>query len=281
MTKLPVDPVTAPYEASVRAATNLRGLTGVDAHDLAVVLGSGWAEAAPALGRASAQVTTDELGGFPPTGVEGHQPVVASLEVAGRRVLLFHGRVHLYEGHHPNQVVHGVRTAIAAGCRTVVLTNAAGSLRPDLAVGRPVLIADHLNLTGHTPLLGPHDARLGPRFPDLTAAYPPELRARVRAVAPELAEAVYAGFLGPAYETPAEVRMAGALGADLVGMSTVLETIAAVHAGASVVGLSLVTNQAAGLDPAGAGLAHHDVLSVAAAAAPDLGDLLARVVAAL
>ena len=109
MTKLPVDPVTAPYEASVRAATNLRGLTGVDAHDLAVVLGSGWAEAAPALGRASAQVTTDELGGFPPTGVDGHQPVVASLEVAGRRVLLFHGRVHLYEGHHPNVVAHGVR----------------------------------------------------------------------------------------------------------------------------------------------------------------------------
>jgi purine-nucleoside phosphorylase len=278
---VPPDPETAPYEASIQAAADLRAHTGGTVHDVAVVLGSGWSAGAAALGEPTARIPTAELTGFAPTGVEGHRPVVASLVVGDHRVLLFHGRVHLYEGHHPNRVVHAVRTAVAAGCHTVVLTNAAGSLRADLAVGAPVLIADHLNLTGRTPLCGPNDDRLGPRFPDLTRAYSPELRARIRGVVPGLAEGVYAGFPGPAYETPAEVRMAAVLGADLVGMSTVLETVAAVHAGASVVGLSLVTNQAAGLDPEGAVLAHHDVLAAARRAEAGLGALLARVVGAL
>lgn len=276
-----VDPVTAPYEASVRAAADLRARTGVDVHDVAVVLGSGWSAGAGALGDPAAEVPTADLAGFVATGVEGHRPVVASLVVGDRRLLLFHGRVHLYEGHHPNLVVHAVRTAVAAGCGTVVLTNAAGGVRPDLVVGEPVLIADHLNLTGRSPLAGPNDPRLGPRFPDLTHAYSPALRARIRAAVADLAEGVYAGFPGPAYETPAEVRMAATLGADLVGMSTVLETVAAVHAGASVVGLSLVTNLAAGLAPQGAALAHHDVLATAEQARAGLGDVLVRVVTAL
>lgn len=280
MSTAAVDPVTAPYEASVRAAADLRIRTGVDAHDVAVVLGSGWSAGAAALGDPTAEVPTADLTGFVATGVEGHRPTVASLVVGDRRVLLFHGRVHLYEGHHPNLVVHAVRTAVAAGCGTVVLTNAAGSVRPELAVGAPVLLTDHLNLTGRSPLTGPNDPRLGPRFPDLTRAYSPELRVRIRAVVPDLAEGVYAGFAGPAYETPAEVRMAATLGADLVGMSTVLETVAAVHAGASVAGLSLVTNQAAGLAPEGGALAHHDVLATAERARAGLGDLLVRVVTA-
>jgi purine-nucleoside phosphorylase len=281
VTTAAVDPVSAPYEASVRAAADLRARTGVTTHDVAVVLGSGWSAGAAALGDPTAEVATADLTGFVATGVEGHRPTVVSLVVRDRRVLLFHGRVHLYEGHHPNLVVHAVRTAVAAGCGTVVLTNAAGGLRPDLTVGSPVLITDHLNLTGRSPLTGPNDDRLGPRFPDLSRAYSPELRARIRELVPDLAEGVYAGFTGPAYETPAEVRMAAVLGADLVGMSTVLETVAAVHAGASVAGLSLVTNQAAGLDPEGAVLAHHDVLAAARRAEAGLGSLLARVVGAL
>jgi purine-nucleoside phosphorylase len=184
--------------------------------------------------------------------------------------------VHLYEGHHPNVVAHAVRTAVRAGCRAIVLTNAAGGLRPGMRPGQPVLIADHVNLTGRTPLLGPNDDRLGPRFPDMSEAYSPRLRALAKQVDPTLEEAVYGGFLGPTYETPAEVRMAATLGAELVGMSTVLEVIAAAHAGAEVLAVSLVTNLAAGL--ADEVLDHHDVLAVAAESADRMGGLIADVV---
>ncbi|MFN8018980.1 MAG: purine-nucleoside phosphorylase [Acidimicrobiales bacterium] len=273
------DPVHSPYEAAEASAAALARHSGVAAHDVAVVLGSGWRGALPHLGEVVDELPMAELGGLPDTHVAGHGSTVRSMRAGDRRLLVFDGRVHLYEGHHPNVVVHAVRTAVVAGCATVVLTNAAGGVAPGLVPGRPVLVRDHLNLTGTSPLLGPNDDRLGPRFPDLSQAWSPRLRAVASEVDPSLADGVYAGFLGPAYETPAEVAMARGLGADLVGMSTVLEAIAAAHAGADLLGLSLVTNLAAGLG--GDALAHDDVLAVAAASADDLGALLGAIVARL
>lgn len=270
------DPVDSPYDAAHASAGRLAALTGVDRHDVAVVLGSGWKPAADRMGDVVAELEMTELGGFPPAAVEGHGSTVRSIRNGDRQVLAFLGRVHLYEGHHPNVVAHGVRTAVAAGCRTIVLTNAAGSLRAELAPGQPVLLSDHINLTGRTPLMGHNDERLGPRFPDMSAAYTPRLRQLAREVDPDLPDGVYAGFLGPTYETPAEVRMAQTMGADVVGMSTVLESIAAVHAGAALLGITLVTNPAAGL--AAERLAHDDVLAVAAEAAARMGSLLAEIV---
>ena len=215
-----------------------------------------------------AELAVTELPGFLPPAVAGHAGRIRSLQVGDRRVLAFLGRTHLYEGRGVEPVVHGVRVAAAAGCKTIVLTNACGGLRPGLAVGDPVLISDHLNLTWRTPLVGA-------RFVDLTDLYTARLRALVREVDPTIAEGVYAMFPGPQYETPAEVRMAGILGADLVGMSTVLEAIAARAEGCDVLGLSLVTNLAAGLGDA---LDHHEVLAAGKAAATRMGSLLARVI---
>ena len=271
-----VDPEHSPFEAAEASAAALAAATGADRHDVAVVLGSGWKPAADRMGEVVAELPMTELGGFPEASVQGHGTTVRSIANGDRRVLAFMGRVHLYEGHHPNVVAHAVRTAVRAGCRAIVLTNAAGGLRPGMWPGQPVLIRDHVNLTGRTPLLGPNDDRLGPRFPDMSTAYSPRLRDLARSVDPELEEAVYGGFLGPTYETPAEVRMAATLGAELVGMSTVLETIAAVHAGAEVLAVSLVTNLAAGL--ADEVLDHHDVLEVAAASAERMGTLIAQIV---
>jgi purine-nucleoside phosphorylase len=250
------------------AAEALAARTGVDKHDVAIVLGSGWVPAVDALGPADAEFPVTELPGFLPPAVEGHAGRIRSLEVGGKRVLAFLGRTHLYEGRGVEPVVHGVRVAAAAGCGVVVLTNACGGLRPGLAVGDAVLLRDHLNLTGRTPLVGP-------RFVDLSDLYAARLRTLVREVAPELSEGVYAQFPGPQYETPAEVRMAGILGADLVGMSTVLEAIAAHAEGCEVLGISLVTNLAAGLgDP----LDHEEVLAVGRASATRMGELLGQVI---
>jgi purine-nucleoside phosphorylase len=215
-------------------------------------------------------------------GVAGHAGVLRSVEVeGGRRVLALLGRVHAYEGHELSSVVHGVRSAVRAGCRTVILTNAAGGLRAGMHPGQPVLISDHLNLTSRSPLTGaPAPEELGlPRFVDLTEAYSSRLRALAHEVDPTLEEGVYAGLFGPQYETPAEIRMLQVLGADLVGMSTVHEVIAARHLGAEVLGLSLVTNLAAGLGHAA--LDHADVLEAGRAAAEKMGDLVAQVVARL
>jgi len=257
------------------AAQALAEATGVGRHDVAVVLGSGWLPAAEILTEAAsrrADVPLDTLGGFPASTVPGHTRVARSLTVGSRELLLFLGRVHGYEGYSPGQVVHGVRTACAAGVGTVVLTNAAGGLRADYSVGQPVLVSDHINLTGRTPLVGP-------RFVDLTSAYDPELRALARRVDPSLAEGVYAGLSGPQFETPAEIRMLRVLGADLVGMSTVLETVAARAEGARVLALSLVTNLAAGMT--GEPLNHEEVLAAGAAAARRMGTLLAEVITSL
>ncbi|HWJ61055.1 MAG TPA: purine-nucleoside phosphorylase [Acidimicrobiales bacterium] len=270
------DPVSHPFDAAEASAARLAEATGVDRHDVVIVLGSGWKPAADRMGDVVAELPMTELGGFPEASVQGHGTTVRSIANGDKRVLAFMGRVHLYEGHHPNVVAHGVRTAVRAGCSTVVLTNAAGCLRPGLRPGQPVLIADHLNMTGRTPLLGENDERIGPRFPDMGEAYTPRLRELARAVDPTLEEAVYCGLLGPTYETPAEVRMVAALGGELVGMSTVLESIAAAHAGADLLAVSLVTNLAAGL--ADEVLAHDDVLAVAAESADRMGGLIAQIV---
>lgn len=266
---IPSDDVSATAVAAARA---LAAATGVARHEVALVLGSGWAAAADALGRAKAELPMTELPGFARPEVAGHAGRIRSVSVAGRRVLVFLGRTHLYEGYGIGPVVHGVRVAAAAGCRTVILTNAAGGLRPEYSVGQPVLIADHVNLTGRSPLVGP-------RFVDLTDAYPARLRALAVGIDPSLTEGVYAAVPGPHFETPAEIRMLRGLGADLVGMSTALETIAARAAGCEVLGISLVSNLAAGMT--GASLDHEEVLATGAAAAGRMGELLAQVIAML
>jgi purine-nucleoside phosphorylase len=262
-----------PYRAAQASAARLAELTGVPRHDVAVVLGSGWAPAADALGAAGAEVPLAALGGFPPPTVGGHSPVVRSLRAGAVRALVFLGRVHLYEGHDVATVVHGVRTAVAAGCRVVVLTNAAGGIREGYQVGQPVLIADHLNLTGRSPLGGrPPPEGYPSRFTDLTDLYSARLRTLAAAADEGLAEGIYAALPGPHYETPAEIRMLRTLGADLVGMSTVLEAIAARHLGAEVLALSLVSNLAAGLGAHG--LDHAEVVAAGQAAAGRVGALL-------
>ena len=271
-----------PWGLVDQAAAAIHQRTGVERHDVLVVLGSGWTPAAERFGEVVAELPTTELPGFPAVGVAGHSGLLRSVEAAGgKRILALLGRVHAYEGHELPTVVHAVRAAVRAGCATVVLTNAAGGLRPGMRVGQPVLISDHLNLTGRSPLTGPNaPAERGyPRFVDMTEAYSRRLRDLARAVDPSLEEGVYAGMPGPQYETPAEIRMLQTMGADLVGMSTVFETIAARHAGAEVLGLSLVTNLAAGLG--GATLDHQEVLDAGRAAAEAMGGLLAEVVARL
>ena len=270
--------IPAPYARAQEAAAALAERTGVERHDVAVVLGSGWRPAADAIGRADHTFAADDLPGFVAPGVSGHGAELRSVAVGDSQVMISLGRIHAYEGHDLADVVHGVRTAVLAGCHTVVLTNAAGGMSPGLEIGQPVLIADHLNLTGRSALTGPNPATLAPRFPDMTNVYSPRLRDLARTFDASLVDGVYAGVNGPAYETPAEIRMMQTMGADLVGMSTVHEATAACHLGADVLGISLVTNLAAGL---GEVLDHDDVLAVAGASAERMGALLARLVPAL
>jgi purine-nucleoside phosphorylase len=282
MTSGPATPIPAgdPYLAATRSAERLAELTGVPLHDVAVVLGSGWSPAADVLadglGAGVTEVPLASLGGFPAPTVTGHAGTARSLRTAGLRVLVFLGRAHMYEGHRASTVVHGVRTAVMAGCRVVALTNAAGGIGEHYQVGQPVLIRDHLNLTGYSPLSGPPPPPgLPSRFTDLTGLYSARLRGLARRADPGLTEGVYAAMPGPHYETPAEIRMLRALGADLVGMSTVHEAIAAHHLGAEVLAISLVTNLAAGVAPHGLG--HGEVVAAGAAAANRMGSLLAGV----
>lgn len=261
-----------PAAAAAAAALELAARTGSDRHDVALVLGSGWVPAADRLGETVVELPVTDLPGFPPPAVAGHAGKVRSVRAGTVRALVFLGRSHYYEGRGVEPVVHGVRTAAAAGCRTVVLTNGCGGLDPSWTPGTPVLITDHLNLTAASPLRGA-------TFVDLTDLYSRRLRALCREVDPSLAEGVYAQFRGPQYETPAEVRMAGTLGAQLVGMSTALEAIAAREAGLEVLGLSLVTNPAAGIT--GEPLNHEEVLEAGNAAAERMGDLLAQVLVRL
>lgn len=266
------DPALDPDESALQAAHVIAERTGVAKHDVAVVLGSGWSPAVAALGSPGVVLHQEELPGFAPPSATGHTGELLSMRVGGHRTLVLVGRPHAYEGHDLRHVVHPVRAACAAGARVVVLTNAAGGLRPDLAVGEPVLISDHLNLTARSPLVGA-------QFVDLTDAYAPRLRRLAREADPGLAEGVYAAMPGPHYETPAEIRMLRILGADLVGMSTVHEAIAARAAGAEVLGVSLVTNAAAGIT--GQPLSHDEVLAAGAASASRMGALLADVITRL
>lgn len=266
------DLVRPTAEDAATAAKDLATATGADRHDVAVVLGSGWAPAADALGTPAAEVRVGELTGFAAPTAEGHGGTVRSLTIGGNRTLVFLGRTHLYEGRGTAAVAHGVRVAAAAGCRTVVLTNAAGGLRQGMRAGQPVLISDHLNLTARSPLVGA-------QFVDLVDAYAPHLRTLAREIDPTLAEGVYAGLPGPHYETPAEIRMLRTLGADLVGMSTALEAIAARAAGLEVLAISLVTNLAAGMT--GEPLSHEEVLQAGREAAARMGELLARLLTEL
>jgi purine-nucleoside phosphorylase len=265
------DPFADPQAVAAQAADRLGRRTGIARHDVALVLGSGWAPAADLLGRTLAEVRLADLPGFSAPAVAGHVGVVRSVAVgdSGRVALVFGTRTHLYEGRGVRAVVHAVRTAAAAGCASVVLTNGCGGLDPSWTPGTPVLIRDHINLTGLSPLEGP-------TFLDLTDLYSARLRAVCRQVRPDLDEGVYVQFRGPHYETPAEVRMAAVLGGSLVGMSTALEAIAARHAGLEVLGISLVTNLAAGISAEP--LSHDEVLEAGRAAAGSVGAMLAEIV---
>jgi purine-nucleoside phosphorylase len=264
-----VDPTIDPSGAAQAAAAAIAQATGTGTHDVAVVLGSGWAPAAEALGAPNSSVPMADLPGFTPPSAEGHSGTVHSLRIGEKSVLVLLGRTHAYEGHPLASVVHAVRTAAASGVKTLVLTNAAGGLRADMTVGQPVLISDHLNLTARSPLVGA-------QFVDLVDAYSRRLRAIAQTVDPSLAEGVYAGLPGPHYETPAEINMLRVIGADLVGMSTVHETIAARAEKLEVLGISLVTNLAAGIT--GEPLDHEEVLEVGRSSATRMGHLLAQVI---
>lgn len=259
--------MTTPDELAQEAAAAIAQHTGVPRHDIAVVLGSGWGAAAKAF-PVTATVSYADLPGFNAAAVAGHSGQLISSTAGQKQVIFFAGRTHFYEGRGVDAVVHAVRTAAAAGCTTLVLTNGCGGLNPNWAPGTPVIISDHLNLTARTPLTGAN-------FVDLTDTYSRRLRDIAKSVDPSLEEGVYAQFPGPQYETPAEVRMAGILGADLVGMSTALEAIAAKAAGLEVLGLSLVTNAAAGLT--GEALHHAEVLQAGQDASSRLAHLLSSI----
>ena len=261
--------------AAVRARTDLVPRIGI-------VLGSGLGDLADELD-AAATIPFEALPGWPAATAPGHAGRLLLGRLDGVPVVMLQGRFHLYEGHDPGLVVQPVLLMGRLGATTILLTNAAGGVDPSYGPGTLMVIADHLNLTGRSPLVGPNADAIGPRFPDLTAAYAPELRAALRAAGAaegiELTEGVYAGLLGPAYETPAEVRMLRTLGADAVGMSTVLEAIACRWAGLEVAGVSLVTNAGAGYS--GAPLSHAEVLEAGAAAGPRTARVIRRFVRGL
>lgn len=261
-----------PFAVAAAAAEVIARHAGVPGHDVALVLGSGWGQTGDLIGRTVATIDNGDVPGFAKAAVPGHAGFMRSVAIgdSGRRALVFGTRTHYYEGRGIRAVVHAVRTAAATGCRTIVLTNGCGGLNPAWMPGTPVLIRDHLNLTAASPIEGAN-------FVDLTDLYSPRLRRVARDVDPDLDEGVYVQFRGPHYETPAEVQMARILGGDLVGMSTALEAIAARQCGLEVLGISLVTNLAAGIS--GQPLSHDEVLSAGAAAAERCGHLLAAVVA--
>jgi purine-nucleoside phosphorylase len=262
-----------PMGTAEAAAEIIRQRAGV-LHDVALVMGSGWIDAvsrfsADGIGEERVEIPLTELPGFPAPKVEGHGGSVKSIKIGDKNALVFLGRTHLYEGLGIEPVVHGVRTAVKAGAKIIILTNACGGINSDYAVGQPVLIKDHISLTAVSPLSGA-------TFVDLTDLYSSRLRKLVKSIDPSLAEGVYAHWRGPTYETPAEIRMMKIIGADLVGMSTVPEAIAAYALGAEVLGISLVTNAAAGMT--GAKLDHHEVIAAGKASSERMGLLLRDVI---
>jgi len=264
---------TPPTAVAELAAAALAERTGVARHDIALTLGSGWGRAAQTIGRTVAVVPAEDVPGFSVSGVPGHSGTLTSIELEhGLHALVIGARTHFYEGRGVRRVVHSVRTAAVAGARILVLTNGAGGIRSEWRPGTPVLISDHINLTAASPLEGA-------TFVDLTDLYSRRLRGIARRVDPSLDEGVYVQFRGPHYETPAEVAMARTMGGSIVGMSTALEAIAAREAGVEVLGMSLITNLAAGVQSTP--LSHAEVLAAGKEAEPRLADLLTRIVAAI
>jgi len=261
--------VTDTQTLAQQAADKLAELTGVERHDIALVLGSGWLPAVDSLGEATAEIATTDLPGFSAAAVAGHSGKIRSIGAGETNLLVFLSRTHFYEGKGVAAVVHPIRTAARAGCRAIVLTNGCGGLKETWTPGTPVLISDHINLTATSPIEGAH-------FVDLTDLYSSRLRALCKEVDPSLDEGVYVQFPGPHYETPAEIGMVRAIGGHLVGMSTTLEAIAAREAGMEVLGISLVTNLAAGIT--GEPLNHEEVLEAGRSAATRMGELLGRIV---
>jgi purine-nucleoside phosphorylase len=265
------DPSVDPFEIAAAAADVIADRCGSTRHDLALVLGSGWAQAGELIGRTVATIDNADVPGFAKAAVAGHSGVLRSVAIGDtdRRALVFGTRTHFYEGRGVRSVVHAVRTAAAAGCSTIVLTNGCGALNPAWTPGTPVLIRDHINLTAASPIEGAN-------FVDLTDLYSARLRELARGIEPGIDEGVYVQFRGPHYETPAEVRMAGIMGGDLVGMSTALEAIAARQSGMEVLAISLVTNLAAGIGDQP--LSHDEVIEAGQAAARRCGRLLSAIV---
>lgn len=270
----PLDaPDADPFAVAAQAADDIARITGVDRHDIALTLGSGWGKAAELVGETTATFPATEVTGFSKPALEGHVGTLRSvLTPKGKRVLVIGARTHFYEGHGVRRVVHSVRTAAATGARTMVLTNGAGGIKHTWKPGTPVLISDHINLTASTPLEGA-------TFIDLTDLYSLRLRDLARTIDPSLDEGVYCQFTGPQYETPAEVQMAKAIGGHIVGMSTALEAIAARQAGMEILGFSLITNMAAGIQTTP--LSHQEVIDAGREAEPVISSLLARVIGAL
>ena len=233
-----------PYGTAEIAAAEIAHRTGVPQHQIALVMGSGWVGATQAFGTPDTELNTADIPGFLPPTVLGQSNQIRSYELNGNsaaiRALVFLGRTHLYEGRGIEPVVHAVRTAVKAGCKIIILTNASGGINKSYHVGQPVLIRDHISLTATSPLIGAD-------FVDLTDLYSKRIRAIVKNEDSSLEEGVYVHWRGPAYETPAEIIMMRTMGADLVGMSTVPEAIAAHALGAEVLAISLVTNAAAGV----------------------------------
>ena len=262
-----------PLQAAAIAASEIASRTGIASHDVALVMGSGWVGAVDALGTPSYECNAEEITGFFAPAVEGHSGKVRSYEIKDGdrtiRALVFLGRTHLYEGKGMEPVVHGVRTAVKAGCKVIILTNACGGINTAFRVGQPVLIRDHISLTAQSPLVGA-------TFVDLTDLYSKRIRAIMKSADSSLQEGVYVHWRRPTYETPAEIHMMRTLGADLVGMSTVPEAIAAHALGAEVLGISLVTNAAAGVT--GEKLNHEEVIAAGKAAASSMGELLAKTI---
>jgi purine-nucleoside phosphorylase len=267
------DATTDPRAVAATAAAEIALKTGVERHDIALTLGSGWGRAADLIGETIATIPADEITGFSKPALVGHPGTLRSILLpSGKRALVIGARTHYYEGHGVRRVVHSVRTAAATGASTMILTNGAGGIRESWTPGTPVLISDHINLTADSPLEGA-------TFVDLTDLYSARLRAVARGIDPSLDEGVYVQNRGPHYETPAEVQMAKAIGGHIVGMSTALEAIAAREAGMEVLGMSLITNLAAGISSTA--LSHAEVIEAGVAAEPLIGALLARIVAAL
>ncbi|MFJ6550060.1 purine-nucleoside phosphorylase [Microbacterium sp. NPDC091676] len=267
------DPTANPFEVAAEAAADIARLTGVEKHDIALTLGSGWGKAADLIGETVATIPATEVTGFSKPALEGHVGTLRSIRTpGGKNVLVIGARTHYYENHGVRRVVHSVRTAAATGAGIMVLTNGAGGIRETWKPGQPVLISDHINLTSDSPLEGA-------TFIDLTDLYAKRLRDIARTVDPTLDEGVYTQFRGPHYETPAEVQMAKHIGGHIVGMSTALEAIAAREAGMEILGFSLITNLAAGIQQTP--LSHAEVIEAGREAEPVISALLARVVEAL